>query len=283
MNIYQGTRQLMEERANVERSNRSVGLVPTMGYLHRGHLKLVEQSLAENDVTVVSIFVNPTQFGPGEDFGRYPRDLERDKRLLEEQGVDIVFFPSAGELYPEGYLTYVEVESLGGVLCGASRPGHFRGVVTIVLKLFNIVRPHRAYFGRKDAQQAVIIKKMARDLHVPVDIRTIPILRDEDGLALSSRNSYLSEEERAAALHLPGALEEARKRIAGGSRDAAELKRLIRERVTRSPLVKTDYVEIVSLDRLQPLGTVDMSNTLAAAAIWAGNTRLIDNFILGEL
>lgn len=283
MKIIASVEEMTRVRGQYRDKGSSVGLVPTMGYLHDGHLKLVERSISENDVTVVSIFVNPTQFGEGEDFDRYPRDLSRDRRLLEEKGVDIVFYPEADELYPPGYASYVEVESLGGVLCGASRPGHFRGVTTIVLKLLNIVRPGRAYFGRKDAQQSVIIKKMVSDLHVDTQIRNIPIQRDGDGLALSSRNTYLSVEERDDALGLPRGLELARRRIEAGERDAGVLKRLILEQLSSSPRIRVDYVEIVSLDRLQLVERIDLSNTLVAAAIWSGKTRLIDNFILGEL
>jgi pantoate--beta-alanine ligase len=254
-----------------------------MGYLHDGHLSLVDRCREENDVTIVSIFVNPTQFGPGEDFDSYPRDLGRDRRLLQERGVDIVFYPSREELYPQDYLTYVEVEQLGGVLCGAARPGHFRGVTTIVSKLLNIVAPSRAYFGRKDAQQAIIIKRMVRDLNMDTDIRTLPIVRDEDGLALSSRNSYLSSEERKAALCLQAALRQAEAAIRSGLLESAALKELIVGKIREHPLVTVDYVEMVSLDRLETLDTVEPGNTLVAAAVRVGKARLIDNFILGDI
>ncbi len=261
----------------------SIGFVPTMGYLHQGHLSLVEMSKKDNDVTVVSIFVNPTQFAPNEDLDTYPRDLDRDSRLLEEMGTDVLFFPDAADIYPEDYHTYVEVEELGTKLCGKSRPSHFRGVVTIVLKLFNMVQPGFAYFGRKDAQQAVIIKKMVADLNLPVTIRTAPIVRDTDGLALSSRNVHLSVEEREAALNLPRALKEAQKMIGSGIRDAVEIRNVILDKLKSEPLIKVDYVEIVRLNNLEPLQTIEPENTLTAAAIWVGKTRLIDNFILGEL
>lgn len=261
----------------------SIGFVPTMGYLHQGHLSLVEMSKKENDVTVVSIFVNPTQFAPNEDLDAYPRDLDRDARLLEELGVDVLFFPDAADIYPEGYRCFVEVEELGKKLCGLSRPHHFRGVVTIVLKLFNMVQPGAAYFGRKDAQQAVIIKKMAADLNLPVTVRTAPIVRDTDGLALSSRNVYLSEQERQAALSLPRALQAAQEKIRNGFNNAEGIKSFILEQLEKEPLVKVDYVEAVQLDNLEPLQTIDTGGTLTAAAVWVGKTRLIDNFILGEL
>lgn len=283
MRIIDTLKEMSQLRSSYRDNDKTVGFVPTMGYLHEGHLELVKKSTSENDVTVVSIFVNPAQFGEGEDFDRYPRDLDRDRGLLEELNVDAVFFPHAEEIYPPGYASYVEVQSLGEVLCGASRPGHFKGVATVVLKLLNLVQPSRAYFGRKDAQQAVIIKKMVSDLHVNTDIRTIPIQRDSDGLALSSRNTYLSAREREAALGLPQGLAHARRKIEEGERDAAVIKQTVIDHLTANPILSVDYVEIVSLDRLQPLTCIDDSNTLAAAAVWAGKTRLIDNFILGEL
>jgi pantoate--beta-alanine ligase len=269
----------------------SIGFVPTMGYLHQGHLSLIEQSKKENDVTVVSIFVNPTQFGPNEDFNRYPRDLQRDEALLKELDVDLLFFPNSTEMYPSGYSTYVEVETMGKVLCGKSRPTHFRGVTTVVLKLFNIVNPTNAYFGQKDAQQAILLKRMATDLNLDITIKVMPIVRDTDGLALSSRNAYLSVEEREAALHLPRALAEAKREIEAGLKDTSKIKALIEKELKKSPLITIDYVEVVTLDRLEnfPIHqegqTVDinMNNTLVAAAVRVGKTRLIDNFILGEI
>ncbi len=269
----------------------SIGFVPTMGYLHQGHLSLIEQSKKENDVTVVSIFVNPTQFGPNEDFNRYPRDLQRDEALLKELDVDLLFFPNSMEMYPSGYSTYVEVETMGKVLCGKSRPTHFRGVTTVVLKLFNIVNPTNAYFGQKDAQQAILLKRMATDLNLDITIKVMPIVRDPDGLALSSRNAYLSVEEREAALHLPRALAKAKREIEAGLKDTSKIKALIEKELKKSPLITIDYVEVVTLDRLEnfPIHqegqTVDinMNNTLAAAAVRVGKTRLIDNFILGEI
>jgi pantoate--beta-alanine ligase len=262
---------------------RTIGFVPTMGFLHQGHLELVEQSKKETDLTVVSIFVNPTQFAPGEDFDAYPRDLDRDAELLKERGVDVLFFPTMDDMYPEGYATYVEVAELGKVLCGKSRPTHFKGVTTIVLKLLNIVEPTHAYFGRKDAQQAVIIKKMVTDLNVGVTIRTIPIQRDPDGLALSSRNIYLSTEERAAALVLPRSLELLRKKIREGMLDVDELRQLFRREVDNVSLVEIDYIELVDLESLGEITVVDPDKTLVAAAVRVGKTRLIDNFILGEI
>ncbi|MCP4221220.1 MAG: pantoate--beta-alanine ligase, partial [bacterium] len=208
-------------------SGKTIGFVPTMGYLHRGHLELVKQCRRENDFTVVSIFVNPTQFGPTEDLSRYPRDFDNDEAKLSEAGVDLIFFPSREIMYPQGYSTYVDVQELGTVLCGKSRSNHFRGVTTVVLKLFNIVMPDNAYFGRKDAQQTIILKKMVLDLNLEITVRTLPIIRDGDGLALSSRNVYLSEEQRQAALYLPGALQKAREDIAEGLRNVSQIKERI--------------------------------------------------------
>lgn len=270
-------------------AGQSIGFVPTMGYLHRGHLSLVEQSKKENDVTVVSIFVNPAQFGPQEDFSTYPRAVAADEKMLRDLDVDILFLPGQEEIYPSGYLSYVDVEKLGSVLCGRSRPGHFRGVATVVLKLFNIVTPTRAYFGQKDAQQATIIKKMVKDLDLDVDIRVMPIVRDPDGLALSSRNAYLSATERQAALHLSRGLSQAQAQIAQGLREVGQIKAVIRQELEKNDLLQIDYIEVVSLDRLEAFahggqeGRVDPGNTLVAVAINVGRTRLIDNFVLGEI
>lgn len=269
--------------------NRTIGFVPTMGALHKGHLSLVETSQKENDITVVSIFVNPAQFGPNEDFEKYPRDFQKDEAMLNELSVDIIFYPDKNEIYPPGYSTYVEVENLGNVLCGKSRPTHFKGVATVVLKLFNILNPDRAYFGRKDAQQAILLKRMVSELNLNVILKALPIVRDTDGLALSSRNVYLSPEERAAALHLPHALMQAEKQIRDGMQNAAEIKASIKTELKKNPLINIDYVEVVTLDRLEPFPgssqeqLIDIKNTLVAAAVKVGKTRLIDNIMLGEI
>jgi pantoate--beta-alanine ligase len=278
----------MEIRKHREQG-RTIGFVPTMGALHQGHLSLAETCRKENDVTVVSIFVNPAQFGPNEDFEKYPRDFQKDENILKELGVDLIFYPAKDDIYPPGYSTYVEVEKIGQVLCGKSRPTHFRGVATVVAKLFNIVKPDRAYFGRKDAQQAIIIKRMTADLNLGVAIKALPIIRDHDGLALSSRNVYLSPTEREAALFMPRALLQARERIQAGLHDAAQIKTGIEAELRKNPLLTIDYVEVVALDTLDafpqtPQGQpIDINNTLVAAAVKVGNTRLIDNFILGEI
>ena len=262
---------------------KKIGLVPTMGYLHDGHLSLIDQSIKENDISVVSIFVNPSQFGPNEDFNAYPRDMERDSKLLEERGVDILFSPDSREMYPENFSTFVEVEKLSKVLCGRSRPIHFRGVCTVVLKLFNIVKPENVYFGAKDAQQAVIIKRMKEDLNLDISIKVMPIVRDEDGLALSSRNKYLSKEEREAVLLMPEALKEANMLINNGLFEANKVREKIVRELNKNKSIKIDYVEIVSLKTLESLDKIDNNNTLVAVAIKLGKTRLIDNFILGEI
>ncbi len=258
------------------RQGKTIGFVPTMGYLHAGHLSLVRAAKGEAAVTVVSIFVNPIQFGPKEDFNRYPRDLGRDRALLEAEGVDYLFYPSAEEMYPPGFKTYVEVTELQDVLCGRSRPGHFRGVATVVLKLFNIVSPDLAYFGQKDAQQAVIIQQMVKDLNLDVKIKVLPVVRDEDGLALSSRNAYLSPEERQAALAIPRSLEQAARLVASGENKAEAIKTQIEKVIKAEPKLKIDYVEIVHPENLTPVEVVD-EGCLIAVAVYCGQTRLIDN------
>lgn len=273
INTIAGMKKAVKE---LRQQGRRIGFVPTMGYLHEGHLSLVRACRQEADSTVVSIFVNPIQFGPREDFHRYPRDLERDRSLLEKEGVDILFYPSAEEMYPVGFRTYVEVTGLQDVLCGRSRPGHFRGVATVVLKLFNIVSPDVAFFGQKDAQQAVIIRRMVRDLDLDVEIKVRPIVRDADGLALSSRNTYLSAEERRAALAIPRSLEEAAAMIEGGERRAGVIIERMRAILAAEPLLRIDYVEIVDPEELTPREMID-GEALVAVAVYCGQTRLIDN------
>ena len=269
--------------ALTEFKDKTIGLVPTMGYFHHGHLSLMEQSLRENDVTVVSIYVNPSQFEPDEDFNHYPRDLNKDKKELQKLGVDYLFYPLDNEMYPDNYLTYVIVEKMETVLCGKSRPHHFRGVTTIVLKLFNIIGPNNAYFGQKDAQQAIILKKMAKDLNLTVNLRIMPIVRDADGLALSSRNSYLTESERQAARRFPEALNKAKFMINEGQDDAQRIRDEIIDDLGIEERIAIDYVEILTLDKLRSMKKINRNNTLVAAAIKIGKTRLIDNFILGEI
>jgi len=265
--------------AELRARGRTIGFVPTMGYLHEGHLSLVRECRKSTDVTIVSIFVNPLQFGPQEDFRRYPRDPERDASLLEKEGVDILFLPEDREVYPHGFRTSVEVTGLQDKLCGRSRPGHFRGVTTVVLKLFNIVRPDCAFFGQKDAQQVFILRRMAEDLDVGVDIRVMPIVRDPDGLALSSRNSYLSAEERRAALVLFRSLEEARRMYENGERAASQIRERLLRLIAAEPLARIDYVDIVDPGSLDPVEKVK-GEALVALAVYVGKTRLIDNTIL---
>lgn len=274
--------QEMRELANSwRRQGQSIGLVPTMGYLHQGHLSLMEAARAENDYVAASVFVNPTQFGPNEDFERYPRDLQADAALAERAGVDALFCPEVAAMYPPGYSIYVEPTGLSEHLCGKSRPGHFRGVCTVVLKLFNIVMPHRAYFGQKDAQQFIILERMVRDLDLDIQMRRMPIVREADGLAMSSRNVYLSTEERQQALALSRSLNQAGQLYNAGERQAAALHTAVMDELAKSPLGRVDYVEIVDLATLLPLETIDKP-ALLALAVFFGKTRLIDNIILGE-
>jgi pantoate--beta-alanine ligase len=259
----------------------SVGFVPTMGYLHEGHLALVKRARAENSTVVVSIFVNPAQFGPSEDFGTYPRDLDRDLELLAEEKTDIVFVPSDEEMYPSGFSTWVGVEKVTERLEGASRPGHFRGVATICAKLFNIVQPARVYFGQKDAQQAIVIKRMVADLKMNLEIVVVPTVRESNGLAVSSRNTYLNPEERQAATVLFRALSLAKGLWQFGEKDANKIRQQMTLLIQREPLAKIDYVSIADADTLEELKVIERS-ALASLAVRIGKTRLIDNILLGR-
>jgi len=250
--------------------------VPTMGFLHKGHLSLVRESLKETEITVVSLFVNPTQFGPAEDFREYPRDLNRDSEILENLGVDYLFYPADKEMYPPNYRTFVEVQGLQDKLCGKSRPGHFRGVCTVVLKLFNIIQPDMAFFGQKDAQQVIILKKMAENLNSPVVISALPIVREEDGLALSSRNVYLNQDQRRAALCLYKSLQEAKRMLSSGERRADSILRKMEEIILAESETRIDYVAIVDTDSLEPIEEVS-NECLIALAVFVGRVRLIDN------
>ena len=266
-------------REAVKGLTRPLGLVPTMGYLHDGHLALVRTALAENNSTAVSIFVNPNQFGAGEDLVSYPRDLERDWRLLKAAGVDLLFAPQADEMYPTGFDTIVAVGALSQRLEGAERPQHFTGVCTVVLKLCNLFRPERAYFGQKDAQQALIIRKMARDLDTGLEIVTVPTVREPDGLALSSRNIYLRPHERQAIQALPRALELARQSYDDGNRSADALRTIIAEVLAVEALVTPCYISIANAETLEELTMVDRP-TLVAVAVKVGQTRFLDNILL---
>lgn len=268
-----------------DRRSRTLGFIPTMGCLHEGHFSLIRKAREQNDLVAVSVFVNPTQFGPGEDYKAYPRDIERDHRLAMEAGADIVFHPAVEEIYPQGASTEVEVQGpLTQKLCGASRPAHFKGVATVVSILFHILRPDRAYFGQKDAQQAAVLKKMVRDLHIPVELVVCPIVREADGLAKSSRNLYLKPTERRQAAALCRGLERARGFLASGAEgraDAARLKEVIRAEIEAQPLAEVEYVEILDSDTLDDIRTIEPGKqALAAVAVRFGKTRLIDNMIL---
>ncbi|WP_251867296.1 pantoate--beta-alanine ligase [Enterococcus malodoratus] len=272
------TIQAVRKQVNLWRqAGETIGLVPTMGALHAGHQSLIERAAKENDHVIVSIFVNPTQFAPNEDLTSYPRKLEEDQALCEKAGVEVIFHPEPQEMYPSGFDTFVVVHGTTEVLEGASRPTHFRGVTTIVLKLLQIAQPDRAYFGQKDAQQVAVIQQMVRDLNIPVEIITCPIIQEADGLAKSSRNVYLNPAERKAALVLSRALNLAQQQLNSGAREPKELIQLIIEEISKESLAKIDYVEIVDQKTLQKVETINAA-ILVPIAVYIGNTRLIDNF-----
>lgn len=256
----------------------SVGLVPTMGYLHEGHRSLIERAAEENDRVVVSVFVNPIQFAPNEDLESYPRDIEADRALCTDAGAALVFNPEPAEMYPQGFCTAVDMNGLKFELCGKSRPIHFSGVCTVVTKLFNIVGPDRAYFGQKDAQQLAIIRRMVRDLNMPIQVVGCPIVREEDGLAKSSRNTYLNEQERAAALILSKTIFLGRKLVEEGERDAEKLIAAMEANITTEPLARIDYVDVVDAESIERIDRLQ-GEVLVAMAVYIGKTRLIDNFI----
>lgn len=256
----------------------SVGLVPTMGYLHEGHKSLIDRAVQENDRAVVSVFVNPMQFGPAEDLASYPRDLQRDAALCEDAGAALIFHPAPENMYSDDFSSFIDMDTLTKGLCGKTRPSHFRGVCTVVGKLFNIVQPDRAYFGQKDAQQLAVIRHMVKDLNFNLEIVGCPIIREADGLAKSSRNTYLNEEERQAALILSKSLECGRELIEAGEKDTAVIKQTISDMIKTEPLAKIDYVEIVDWNTLEPVDTIE-GPVLNAIAVYIGKTRLIDNHI----
>lgn len=278
MKMIRSPQQFQREMERFRVRGRTIGFVPTMGALHEGHLSLVRRARKENQVVVVSIFVNPLQFGPKEDFRRYPRSLRRDCSLLSKEKIDYLFIPAVSSFYPAGSQTFVEVKELSRGLCGRFRPGHFRGVATVVTKLFNLVRPHRAYFGAKDYQQALVIQQLAKDLNFHLEVKVLPLIRDRDGLALSSRNAYLSRSERARAQAIPRALAWAKSKIEKGNRNLASLRRGLLKRL-RARLNRIDYVEFVEPKTLQPVKSI-RGRVLIAVAGWVGKTRLIDNVII---
>jgi len=277
MRVIETIADFRRERAKI---TGALGLVPTMGYLHEGHLTLVRRARAENDSVAASIFVNPTQFGPQEDFASYPRDMPRDLAMLQKEGVDLVFAPSVPEMYPSGHDTHIEVGSVTQRLEGARRPGHFKGVATVVAKLFNIVQPTRSYFGQKDAQQVVVIKKLVNDLDIPTEVVVVPTVREPDGLAMSSRNTYLNPQERQAALVLWKALSLAKEMFSSGERDAERFRGVMTSLIQKEPLAKIDYVSIAHPESLTELDRAEYGS-LVSLAVRIGRTRLIDNIILG--
>lgn len=279
MKVFHKISTISKEIMRLKKKDRRIGFVPTMGYLHEGHLSLLDKARKDTDVVVVSIYVNPTQFGPREDFKKYPRDLKRDLKLCSSAGVDIVFIPDDTQMYPGGYITYVEPERLTYKLCGASRPGHFRGVATIVTKLFNIIQPDIAYFGQKDVQQAIIIQRMVRDLNFPIKIKVMPIIREKDGLAMSSRNTYLNSSERKEATVLYKALCKAEELISSGEKKSKKIKAAMRDIIEEAKDARIDYISMVDLENLEDVEEV-CGKVLIALAVWIGKTRLIDNIIV---
>ena len=283
MEIINRRKRMMSVARRLRREeNRTIGLVPTMGALHEGHLSLIHEARALCDVVVVSVFVNPAQFGPMEDFESYPRDLTRDSALLAEYNVDYVFAPTAEEIYPAGFSSYVTVEGLSDKLEGAARPGHFRGVSTVVAILINIVRPNFTFFGQKDAQQSIVVKQMIRDLAFDSEIVVLPIVREESGLAMSSRNAYLDDEERRAATILNRALSQARAAFDGGELSASRLVDLVRTTIEQEPLARIDYVSLNDAETLVKLDKIDGRPALLSLAVFFSKTRLIDNVVLGS-
>ena len=276
MEVIKEAKTMQDISESLRRTGKIITLVPTMGALHKGHLKLMEEAKNAGDILVISIFVNPTQFGPDEDYERYPRAFENDKKLAEGVGVDYIFHPVVEEMYPANFSTYVTVEEYSKKLCGKSRPTHFRGVATIVTKLFSIIKPHKAFFGWKDAQQVIIIKKMVKDLNIDVEVISIETVREPDGLALSSRNEYLSKEERKQALSVSSSLRGVKELVANGVVDATVIKRRIIDELMLMNLIKIDYVEIVDMETLNPVNKIK-DDTLIALAVYVGKTRLIDN------
>lgn len=277
METITGISEIKEKLKAVRRQGNTVGFVPTMGYFHHGHEALIKKAREENDIVVISIYVNPTQFGPKEDFQSYPKDMQRDSEIASDLGVDYLFTPDTNEVYPDNYLTYVEVEKMSQVLCGKNRPAHFKGVATIVLKLLNIVQPNKAYFGLKDYQQFRIIEKMLDDLNLDIQLVAIPTVRDNDGIAASSRNAYLSYDEREQATCLFQALSEAREAFERGTESAADLIAVIQQIIDKRPLVQLEYIHVIDKQNLDPLDKVLKDKTLIALAAQVGKARLIDN------
>lgn len=279
MKIIATVQQMVDLAKEFRAQGKRVGLVPTMGYLHQGHLSLAQAARLDCDIVVMSIFVNPTQFGPNEDYEAYPRDLDHDSKLAEQAGVDYLFAPQPGDMYPKGYGTFVNVEGVTEHLCGARRPGHFRGVATVVSKLFHIVQPEKAYFGQKDGQQVAVLRRMVADLNMPVEIIARPIVREADGVALSSRNVYLTPEQRQQAVVLSQGLAKARELFIEGERQADVLTAAVKDVIATAPLAKIDYVQLVDGITMEPISAITRE-AMVAVAVYFGNTRLIDNVLL---
>lgn len=279
MKVVNTVKEMQKMADTWRKEGQIIAFVPTMGYFHEGHLSLMRLARQKGNVLVVSIFVNPIQFGPKEDYQRYPRDLDRDLKMAESVGVDVVFAPEVGEMYPEGFQTYVEVTEISRPLCGKSRPGHFRGVATVVTKLFNIVKPHIAVFGEKDYQQLLVIRRMVKDLNMDVEIIGHPTVRESDGLAMSSRNVYLSEEERKAALRLSQSLQRARELLQKGVTRANEIVSQVSDYISADPRIRVDYVEVRDAETLEEVDEINRPALLALAA-FVGPARLIDNTVL---
>ena len=281
MGIIKKIENLREKLQSHRQSCKKIGFVPTMGYLHQGHMNLVNKAVIDNEIVVLSIFVNPTQFGPDEDYEDYPRDLKRDAAKAKKAGVDYIFTPEVEEMYPQGYNTLVQVNELTERLCGASRPSHFQGVTTVVSKLFNIVEPDTAYFGQKDYQQFVVIKRMVQDLNFSINLNMVPIVREDDGLAVSSRNKYLNSEQREAATILYDALSSGKEMILEGERDAVKVKNTMEAMIEDEQLAIKDYVAVVDSKTLKPVSKIS-GDVVMAMAVFIGETRLIDNFYIRE-
>jgi pantoate--beta-alanine ligase len=282
MKVIRSIREMQQTADMLRIQGKTIGFVPTMGFLHEGHLSLIQICRQQTDIVVVSIFVNPTQFAPDEDFNRYPRDFNRDEALCSRENTDILFYPAVNEMYGHDHKTYVITDDLAQKLCGQSRPDHFRGVTTVVTKLFNIIRPHTAVFGQKDAQQYLIIKRLVKDLDFNINIVVGPIVRETDGLAMSSRNKYLNPQERQEALILVQALETAKSLIKYGNINADEIRLKMRQIISSTPSAEIDYIAIVNVKNLEPVDTIS-ADTLIALAVYIGKTRLIDNIIIENI
>jgi pantoate--beta-alanine ligase len=279
MKVYKNISSLIKKVREVKKQGYKIGLVPTMGFLHEGHASLIRKAGKDTDCVIVSIFVNPAQFGPKEDFKKYPRNFKKDSALCKKEGVDIIFAPEAKEMYPGGYATYVNVEKITDTLCGASRPGHFRGVSTVVAKLFNITMPDIAYFGQKDAKQAIVIKRMAGDLNMGVKIKVMPIVREKDGLAMSSRNVYLSRIERSRSQSIYRSLKSAKELFNNGERAAGKIINKMKQIIDKQPGIRIDYINAVDASDLKNVKKIS-NKALISIAVWVGKTRLIDNIML---